>query len=115
MTSPMTGVWIVIAAYNEGSIIRNVVSDAREAYRNVVVVDDGSSDNTATEAAAGGGIVVRHPINLGQGAALQTGITFALSRGAQQIVTFDADWQHQVKDIARLLHALCSEEADYAL
>jgi polyprenyl-phospho-N-acetylgalactosaminyl synthase len=115
MTSLMTGTWIVIAAYNEGSIIRNVVSDVREAYRNVVVVDDGSSDNTAAEAAAGGGIVVRHPINLGQGAALQTGITFALSRGAQHIVTFDADGQHQVKDIARLLHALCSEEADYAL
>ena len=111
----MTDIWIVIAAYNEGSIIRNVVFDVGDAYRNVVIVDDGSSDNTAAEAAAGGGIVVRHPINLGQGAALQTGFTFALSHGAEHIVTFDADGQHQVKDIARLLHALCSEQADYAL
>src|SRR3982074_3738772 len=115
MTSPMTAIWIVIAAYNEGAIIRNVVSDVCETYRNVVVVDDGSSDNTAAEAAAGGGIVVRPPINLGQGPALQTGITFALSRGGHHLVTFDADGQHQVRNIARLVHALSSEEAEYAL
>jgi glycosyltransferase involved in cell wall biosynthesis len=111
----MSDIWIVIAAYKEEAVIRNVVADVTRSHANVAVVDDGSGDRTAEEAAAGGAAVVSHPINLGQGAALQTGITFALSRGAQFIVTFDADGQHQVRDIARLLQALKTHEADFAL
>ena len=64
----------------------------------VVVVDDGSSDRTRDLAAAAGAVVLRHPINLGQGAALQTGIEFALRQGADVVVTFDADGQHRVAD-----------------
>src|SRR5262245_24944152 len=88
-----TGTWVVIAAFNEGKVIRDVVADVVREGWEVVVVDDGSPDNTGAEARAGGGIVVRHAINLGQGAALQTGIDYALRRGARTIVTFDADGQ----------------------
>jgi glycosyltransferase involved in cell wall biosynthesis len=59
--------------------------------------------------------VVRHPINLGQGAGLQTGLDYALARGADVIVTFDADGQHRALEIARLVEALVHERADFAL
>src|SRR5262249_28459340 len=80
-----------------------------------VVVDDGSADETAEVAARAGAEVLRHPINLGQGAALQTGIDYALLRGAGQVVTFDADGQHRADEIAVLLAALCAHDADFAL
>jgi glycosyltransferase involved in cell wall biosynthesis len=78
------------------------------------VVDDGSADGTADRASAAA-IVVRHPVNLGQGAALQTGIDFALQQGAEVIVTFDADGQHRAADIERLVAALREARADFAL
>ncbi len=74
-----------------------------------MVVDDGSADATAEQAAAAGAEVVRHPFNLGQGAALQTGIEFALAQGARFVVTFDADGQHRAGDIAALLDALAQQ------
>jgi glycosyltransferase involved in cell wall biosynthesis len=81
----------------------------------VVVVDDGSSDATAEIGVRTCDVVVRHPINLGQGAALQTGITFALAQGADFIVTFDADGQHRIEDVTTLLDALAALHADFAL
>ena len=109
------GVWVVIAAYNEARVIGQVVASLCAAPYRVVVVDDGSTDGTAEAAAAAGAILVRHPINLGQGAALQTGIELALSRGAGTIVTFDADGQHRAADVAKLVDALAAERADFAL
>ncbi|HEX4418951.1 MAG TPA: glycosyltransferase family 2 protein [Kofleriaceae bacterium] len=105
--------WVVIAAYNEGKVIRGVVREVVQDGWQVVVVDDGSRDHTIEEARAGGALVVRHPINLGQGAALQTGIDYALRRGARYIVTFDADGQHNAADIPALIDALA--DADVAL
>jgi glycosyltransferase involved in cell wall biosynthesis len=86
-----------------------------EAGYNVVVVDDGSADDTHRLIAHHATAVVRHPINLGQGAALKTGIDFALSQGADVVVTFDTDGQHRVSDIPKLLDALARERADFAL
>jgi len=77
------------------------------------VVDDGSHDDTAAAASTGGAIVLRHAINRGQGAALQTGIDFALARGANRLVTFDADGQHDAADVPVLVAAL--DDADVAL
>jgi polyprenyl-phospho-N-acetylgalactosaminyl synthase len=108
-------VHVVIAAYNEGAMIARVVADVRRAGYPVVVVDDGSRDDTADIAAAAGAEVVRHPFNLGQGAALQTGIDHALAQGAAFVVTFDADGQHRVSEIPRLTDALVRERADFAL
>lgn len=106
--------WIVIAAYNEGSrlaaTLKSVVGQA-----SVVVVDDGSQDNTFGVASSFPVWVLRHPINCGQGAALQTGIDFALSRGAEAIVTFDADGQHDPADLPNMLRPVLSGQADVAL
>jgi polyprenyl-phospho-N-acetylgalactosaminyl synthase len=107
--------WVVCAAYNEATVIGRVVSELGRAGHQVVVVDDGSRDGTRHVAAAAGAHVVTHPINLGQGAALQTGIDYALSQGADILITFDADGQHRVSDIPRLVDALRRERADFAL
>jgi glycosyltransferase involved in cell wall biosynthesis len=107
--------YVVIPAYNEGPVISRVVSEVKRAGYAVVVVDDSSSDATAEEARAAGAAVITHPFNLGQGAALQTGIDYAMAKGAGVIVTFDADGQHRVSDIARLVEALVEERADFAL
>jgi glycosyltransferase involved in cell wall biosynthesis len=106
---------VVIAAYNEAPVIASVVADVRRASYPAVVVDDGSTDATGEIAARAGAFVVTHPVNLGQGAALQTGLDFALAQGADVIVTFDADGQHRPADIAPLIAALAANKADYAL
>jgi polyprenyl-phospho-N-acetylgalactosaminyl synthase len=108
-------VWVVMAAYNEAGVIADVVADVRTTGHRVVVVDDGSKDLTADLAVGAGAIVIRHPINRGQGAALQTGLDFAVAQGADIIVTFDADGQHRAADIAGLIDALARHGADFAL
>ena len=108
-------VWVVIPAYNDARVIADVVADVMSAGHTAVVVDDGSTDGTAEAARAAGAIVLVHPINLGQGAALQTALDFALARGAAFIVTFDADGQHRAGDVSRLIDALVGGGADFAL
>jgi glycosyltransferase involved in cell wall biosynthesis len=113
MSAPRHDTWVVIPAFNEGAVIAGVVDGVKREGWSVVVVDDASRDNTADLARTTGVSVVRHSVNLGQGAALQTGIDFALRRGARHIVTFDADGQHAVEDIPVLIDALA--DADIAL
>jgi glycosyltransferase involved in cell wall biosynthesis len=108
-------VYVIIPAYNEARVIFRVVSEVMRASYSVVVIDDGSSDATAEQARAAGATIIRHPFNLGQGAALQTGIDYALAQAADCIVTFDADGQHRVSDISRLIDALVRERADFVL
>lgn len=108
-------VWIVIPAFREARVIREVVEGVRRHFPHVVVVDDGSGDETAAEAAAGGAAVVRHPVNLGQGAALQTGVTFALAQGATYIATFDADGQHRIEDVVAMAETIEGREVDIVL
>ena len=108
-------IWVVIAAHNEARVIADVVADLRTAGYRVLIVDDGSTDDTAEVAARAGATVVKHLFNLGQGAALQTGLEFALTRGAELLVTFDADGQHSTADIGALLRALTENNADFAL
>ena len=88
---PGKRVWVVIAAYNEASVIARVVADVRRRGFSTVLVDDASTDATAEVAERAGAVIVRHPVNLGQGAALQTGIEFALYKGSDVIVTFDGE------------------------
>jgi polyprenyl-phospho-N-acetylgalactosaminyl synthase len=108
-------IWVVVTAYNESSVISEVVNGIRQAGYSVVVVDDASSDDTGDRALSAGARVLRHPVNLGQGAALQTGSAFALRNEAQYIVTFDGDGQHRPEDIASLTDALMRHQADFAL
>lgn len=96
----MEDVWLVVPLYNEASVIDSVVRQLRTAFPNVVCIDDGSDDDSAALAEGAGATVVRHPVNLGQGAALQTGFDYALSDpGMRYVVTYDADGQHQVADV----------------
>jgi glycosyltransferase involved in cell wall biosynthesis len=112
---PRSRTQVVIAAYNEATVIGRVVSEVARAGYRVVVVDDGSSDATGRLARHAGATVLRHPFNLGQGAALQTGIEYALEQDAEVVVTFDADGQHRLSDIAVLVEALAKEQADFVL
>src|SRR5882672_10006978 len=112
---PDSSIWLIIPAYNEAAVMARVVTDVVRRGYIVAVIDDGSTDETGRKAAAAGAIVVTHPINLGQGAALQTGIQFALRQGADTIVTFDADGQHRAADIDGLIDALTTNNADFAL
>jgi len=109
-------VWVVVPAYNEAGVIGAVLGDlARLPYR-VVVVDDGSGDGTVETALRFPVVVLRHVWNLGQGAALQTGLRYAVDQpGARFVVTFDADGQHRPADIAALLAPLRTGAADVTL
>ena len=107
----VTDTWLVIPLYNEATVVREVISQAREIFPYVVVVDDGSNDDSARQAAAAGAVVVRHPVNLGQGAALQTGFSYVLEKtNADYVVTFDADGQHSATDAAAMVAAARDEE-----
>lgn len=106
--------WVIIPVYNEDQVIGQVVKDLLPTFPHVVCIDDGSRDRSAAVAAAAGATVIRHPVNLGQGAGLQTGIEYV--RGftpAKYLLTFDADGQHRVEDgLAMVEHA---EKEDLAI
>ncbi len=106
----------VIPAYNEESRVAHALRDALLYVNQAVVVDDCSNDNTAKVARENGAHVLRHVINRGQGAALQTGTRFALENlGADIIVHFDADGQMQGSDIASLIKPITEGMADIVL
>lgn len=106
---------VIVPAFREETQIGAVVAGLRERNLDVVVVDDGSPDATAERAASAGATVLRHPINRGQGAALQTGLVHALRAGAEIVVTFDADGQHSPDDVAALVAPIAAGECDIAL
>lgn len=111
----MAGEWVVVPAYNEATVIGSVVADLRTKIGKVVVVDDCSGDGTVDAARSAGAIVLKHVINRGQGAALQTGLDYALRHGATAIVTFDADGQHSAEDLPVLLAPVYEHRADFVL
>ncbi|MGQ9918672.1 MAG: glycosyltransferase family 2 protein [Bryobacteraceae bacterium] len=108
-------VWVVVPAYNEAARLAATLENLLAVASTVVVVDDGSPDDTARVAAQYPVWVLRHVVNLGQGAAIQTGITFSLRQGAEYVATFDADGQHVPGDLLRLHRALREKQADFAL
>src|SRR6201990_2262914 len=110
------GVWIVIPAFNEAAVMAEVLADVRSVFDHVVCVDDGSSDDTGEVALRAGAHSVRHPVNLGQGAAIQTGIEYARRQpGPALFATFDADGQHRVKDVIRMIDRLSAEDVDLVI
>jgi polyprenyl-phospho-N-acetylgalactosaminyl synthase len=109
-------VWVIVPAFNEASVIGDVIADVRSVFDHVICVDDGSRDSTADIALAAGAHVVSHPVNLGQGAAIQTGVEYARSQpGAQVFVTFDADGQHRVKDVVGMIDRLSAEDVELVI
>lgn len=104
-------VFIIVPAYNEDSVLPRTVRDLLTTGHRVVVIDDGSTDDTA-QIRHFPIDYVRHAVNLGQGAALQTGMTYALMHGAVAAVHFDADGQHDVTQIRKVLEPLEAGAAD---
>lgn len=107
---------VIIPMYNEASVIGEVVRETRTGFSQVICVDDGSTDDSASIAKRAGATVVRHLSNLGQGAALQTGISYALAATrAQWLITYDADGQHRLEDAVQMLAHARASNADLIL
>lgn len=117
---PVPKLIIIIPAHNEASAIARVLGDLQRldfpsVAKEILVVDDGSTDETAQLARANRTVVVSHVINRGLGAAIGTGLQAALGRGADLIVTFDADGQHAAEDIPEMIRPLLEGRADVVI
>lgn len=107
----------VVPAYNEegnvGQVARELFNSA--PFLDVLVIDDGSTDNTKQEALEAGSTVISHDGNLGIGASVKTGMSYALEKGYQIVVQVDGDGQHNPVDIYRLLVPIVSRKADLVI
>lgn len=111
-----TSIFIVIPAYNEEKTIGRVIKGLKkEGYKNIIVVDDGSADNTHKVAKKEKVFLYRHGINRGLGGALGTGIKAAIKNNADVIVTFDADGQHNPKEIQIITSPITGNKADFVI
>jgi len=108
---------VVIPALNEAESLPGTLERLRAGAPglDVLVVDDGSRETTTQVARANGVAVVRHPFNLGVGAALQTGFRYATRHGFRVVVQLDADGQHDPRDLAQLIDAVASGRCDVAI
>ncbi|HIH72553.1 MAG: Bifunctional phosphatase/dolichol-phosphate glucosyltransferase [Thermococcales archaeon 44_46] len=109
--------YVVVPAYNEEKTIDNVLRDLLQYFKEeeIVVVNDGSRDKTREVAQEKGVVVLTHLVNRGLGGALGTGIRYALLKGAELILTFDADGQHLVDDALRVMKPVAEGKADFAV
>jgi glycosyltransferase involved in cell wall biosynthesis len=96
----------IIPAYQESRAIKQVVKLTQKYSTCVVVVDDGSTDNTNRIAEDSGAIVLRHPKNMGKGAALRTGFNYAIETACDIIITLDGDMQHNPHSIPRFIEEI---------
>jgi len=107
---------ILIPAYNEASVIKETINNIQKIFNNIVCVNDGSSDNTEEQILSTRAELVSHTINLGQGAALQTAIDYALhEKKYKYFVTYDADGQHNIEDVITMLDTLRLKKLDIVL
>lgn len=106
---------IIIPVYNEGKVIRKVIASVLKQYKYVVCINDGSEDNSLQEIQATRAHYIDHPINMGQGAALQTGIEYARELPVKYFCTFDADGQHRLEDVAAMLEEIKKTKSDIVL
>lgn len=113
MAIASSDIWVCLPAYNESSVLEEVIAELRgEGFKNICIVDDGSADNTGALARSLGVFVVTHPINRGAGAAAMTGIELARRRGWQHLAFMDADGQHVVKDLHALRASMAQGQYD---
>lgn len=108
--------YIIIPVYNEAAVIKTVVEEVFKKFPNIICVNDGSNDESAREILKTGAVLINHPINLGQGAALQTGVDYALQdQKAKYFVTFDADGQHSPEDVDKMLDVIRRDKYDIVM
>lgn len=107
----------IIRAFNEAPVISQTIADLKSYAPpgEIVVIDDGSADDTGLIALSFGAVVLRHIMNRGGGAALQTGLEYARLNNADIVVTFDADGQHDPKDVPALIEPIVSGRCDVVL
>ncbi len=105
-------IFIIVPCFNEALVIRQTIESLLEKKYSIVVVDDASTDNTRNVLPGLPVYYIRHLSNLGQGAAIRTGMELALQKNAEYLVTFDADGQHDVNDIEKMIALLQKEKAD---
>ena len=107
---------VVIPMHNEATVIASVIAELRPHFASIVCIDDGSRDGSDHVARAAGATVLRHATNLGQGASLQTGFTYAVRHtSAAAVVTFDADGQHDARDAVRMVERAQLGDVDVVL
>ena len=112
MNASKETVLAIIPAFSEEQFIGQVVRQVSQYVDAVLVVDDGSSDHTATQAQAAGAKVIRHSTNLGKGAALKTGLNYAVSIKAAFFLFLDGDGQHDPSEIPAFIDAINRSNAD---
>ncbi|MEL6191153.1 MAG: glycosyltransferase family 2 protein [Bacteroidota bacterium] len=105
-------VWVLIPTYNEAEVIISTVENVLQHGYKVVLIDDGSTDNTRESLSGLPITYLRHKTNLGQGAALESGMAYARKYQPEIIVHFDADGQHKAADISSLIHPILEGNAD---
>lgn len=116
VTENMDDVVILVPAYNEGSLIRGTIENISDSFKHIICVNDGSTDNTRNEVLHTQATLVEHAINLGQGAALQTAVDYALlNKKHRYFVTYDADGQHRIEDVKKMLKIIKKHELDIVL
>lgn len=107
---------IIIPVYNEETVIHSVIGKLKKDFKYIICVDDGSNDSSVKEIEQSGVFLIKHPINMGQGAAIQTGIEFARQiNRIKYFVTYDADGQHRVQDVFKMLSTIKSGKYDIVL
>jgi len=104
-----------VPALNEESTIAQVVTSARNLGFEVLVVDDGSSDKTSAKACEAGAHLLELSMNLGVGGALQSAFNYAIRNGFEAVIQLDADGQHPVEAIPRLIENANQTRADIVL
>lgn len=110
-----TKIITVIAAYNEEKKVASVVNEVSQYVDLIIIVDDGSKDKTAEVIKNKKAVVLKHCVNLGQGAALQTGFDYAKRFNPDVVITYDADGQFEAKEILKMIEPILNKKVEVVL
>ncbi len=113
--SKSNGILVCIPSYNAESTIKEAINICKQFASEILVINDGSSDNTEEIARKAGADIITHRKNRGYGGAIKTALEEGLKRNAKVTITFDADLQHDAKDIPKIIKPILSNEADIVI
>lgn len=116
MRSSFSDILIIIPAYNEEQKVGGVVADLFDVgFKHIVVIDDGSKDKTFEIVKKSKAVALKHPINIGLGGALSTGLEYARQNGFEYAITVDSDGQHDISDAKKLALELKKNKHDFVI